>query len=163
MLFLTEATEARGTGEVSEKRDATWNMEIGYGISGEFKVILFFLLVLIYIYISRIQLNFLNSFSTGKPALFCRTGHDVWTSTSPILEGFGGETCCEDMPRSMASLPLVVLEATVTRQWMFFFSKVLNRKAGRFFFLADLTLPKTNIAPENQRLEDVFPIEIVPF
>ena len=25
------------------------------------------------------------------------------------------------------------------------------------------TLPETNIAPENQWLEDVFPIEIVPF
>ena len=72
----------------------------------------------IYIYIQDPTDFFWIVFLLEKPTLFCTTGHDVWTSTSPILEGFGGETCCEDMPRSMASLPLVVLEATVTRQWM---------------------------------------------
>ena len=33
----------------------------------------------------------------------------------------------------------------------------------RFYNVFFLTLPETNIAPEDQWLEDVFPIEIVPF
>lgn len=58
MLFLTEATEARGMDEVSEKKRCNVkSVEIGYGISGEFKVILFFLL---FLNISRIQLTFLE-------------------------------------------------------------------------------------------------------
>ena len=50
----------------------------------------------------------------------------------------------------------------------FFFVFVLGRFGGRLFFLLGggggwTSPPKTNMSPENQWLEDVYPIELAPF
>ena len=41
--------------------------------------------------------------------------------------------------------------------------KVTNRRFGRYKFAQIHTPRKTNMSPENQWLEDVFPTKIVPF
>ena len=50
----------------------------------------------------------------------------------------------------------------------FFIVFVLGRFGGRLFFLLGggggwTSPPKTNMSPENQWLEDVYPIELAPF
>ena len=44
-----------------------------------------------------------------------------------------------------------------------YFSLITKTQGSSNCDIVEATLPKTNMSPENWWLEDVFPIEIVPF